>query len=175
MTFWLVILFTMLAIVSPVLWLRPSRHDQRLGRLRQQAGQAGIEVKFAKPPLHSQPGGMISYRWAYARDRSGPVFLLVRDAYASEVLKPFMAGWRWRIEPLRPLASDTQRLLQQALAQLPEDALVVESDRRYLTLWWSESLDETRFVPCQEALTAVHGALVADSGRRTGHSPGMPP
>lgn len=161
MTFWLVTLFAVLVMLSPVLWLQPSRRDQRLSQLRQYAGQVGVEVKFAKPPLHSPPGGLISYRWSYAPTRPGPIFLLVRDAHASDVLKPFIAGWRWRIEPLRPLTSDTQRWLEHALATLPEDALVVESDRHRLTLWWGESLDKESFVACQQVLAAVREALSA--------------
>lgn len=161
MTFWLVTLFAVLVMLSPVLWLQPSRREQRLGQLRQYAAQVGVEVKLAKPPLHSTPGGLISYRWGYASTRPGPIFLLVRDAHASDVLKPFIAGWRWRIEPLRPLTSDTQRRLQHALASLPEDALIVESDRHRLTLWWGESLDQASFVTCQQALAAVREALPA--------------
>lgn len=171
MTFWLVTLLAMLTIASPVLWLRPSLRDKRLGLLRQAASRGGVEVKFAKPPLHAPPGGLISYRWAYAANRPGPIFVLVRDAYASEALKPFVAGWRWRIEPLRPLSADARRCLERALECLPEDALVLESGRRHLTLWWGESLDMSHFACCQEALAAVRDALLA-SARASG-TPGI--
>lgn len=165
MTFWLVTLFAMLAILSPVLWLRPTRRDRRLGQLRQHARQAGIAVKFAKPPLHAPPAGLVSYRWTYAQSRPGPHFVLVRDTHASEALKPFVDGWRWRIEPLRPLPEAARECLEQALAQLPDDALVLESARGSLTLWWGESLEVARFVSCQEALAAARDAL-ASTGRQ---------
>lgn len=160
MTFWLVTLFVFLAMLSPIMWLRPSRRDRRLGLLRQHARQTGIGVRFAKPPLHAPPGGLVSYRWSYPQTQPGPLFLLVRDDYASEALRPFIEGWRWRIEPLRPLSSEARQYLEQALAALPEDALVLESERIHLTLWWGESLDVAGFTDCQAALAAARDALV---------------
>lgn len=172
MTFWLVTLFVFLAMLSPIMWLRPSRRDRRLGLLRQHARQAGIGVKFAKPPLHAPPGGLVSYRWSYAQTQPGPVFLLVREDYASEALKPFIEGWRWRVEPLRPLSSEARQSLLKALASLPEDALVLESERVYLTLWWGESLDIEEFTDCQAALATVRDAL--SGSPRSGDTPRMP-
>ncbi len=172
MTFWLVTLFAFLAMLSPVVWLRPSRRDRLQGKLRQHARQAGIAVRLAKPPLHAPPGGMISYRWNYAQPRPGPLFVLVRDEYASDALKPFITGWRWRIEPLRPLSPQARRCLEQALAALPRDALVLESERRYLTLWWGESLEVEDFMACQEALVAARDAL---AGPPVTSAPTAPP
>ena len=126
MAFWLVTLFAMLAILSPVMWLRPSRRDRRLGELRQQARQKGVGVKFAKPPLHSPPPGLVSYRWSYSQSRPGAYFVLVREEHASEALKPLSAEcreWRWRIEPLRPLPASLAARLEEELARLPEDAV----------------------------------------------------
>lgn len=173
MTFWLVTLFVFLAMLSPIMWLRPSRRDRRLGLLRQHARQAGVGVKFAKPPLHAPPGGLVSYRWSYTQARPGPLFLLVRDEYASQALKPFVAGWRWRIEPLRPLSGEASRQLEQALAALPEDALVLESERRYLTLWWGESLETKAFDVCQAALAATRDVLAGP--QRPDATPSAPP
>lgn len=172
MTFWLVTLFVFLAMLSPIMWLRPSRRDRRLGLLRQHARQTGVAVKFAKPPLHAPPGGLVSYRWSYPQAQPGPVFLLARDDYASEALKPFVEGWRWRIEPLRPLSSEARQCLEQALVALPEDALVLESERIYLTLWWGESLDVAQFSDCQAAVTTARDALSGSS--RSGDVPKAP-
>nr|WP_298372123.1 preprotein translocase subunit YajC [uncultured Halomonas sp.] len=157
MALWLIILFTMLIILSPMMWLRPSRRDRRLGQLRQQARHLGITVKFGKPPLHAPPAGLVSYRWLYPQDRPGPYFVLVRETHASEVLKPFdekRKNWRWRIEPLRSFSGKARSCLKQVLEELPQDALVLESERRYLTLWWEESQSV-------EAFNANHAALVA--------------
>ncbi|GHA90214.1 hypothetical protein [Modicisalibacter luteus] len=161
MTFWLVTVLAMLAILSPVLMLRPSRRDQRLGMLRQHARQAGISVKIAKPPLHDPPGGLVSYRWRYPQAHPGPLFVLVRAAYASTALKPFDTEWRWRIEPLRPLSQDTAMELARLVARLPEDALVLESERGALTLWWRESLSLEAFEACDKAMGEVRDRLAS--------------
>ncbi len=157
MTLWLIILFTLLIMLSPMMWLRPSRRDRHLGQLRQQARQLGVTVKFAKSPLHNPPAGLVSYRWPYPQDRPGPYFVLVRETHASEVLKPFdeAQGWRWRIEPLRPFTGKARSCLERALEELPRDALVLESERRYLTLWWGESLSVDAFNASHAALTAA--------------------
>ncbi|MCG7602031.1 preprotein translocase subunit YajC [Halomonas sp. McH1-25] len=161
MTFWLVTVLAMLAVLSPVLVLRPSRRDQRLGGLRQHARQAGIGVKIAKPPLHDPPGGLVSYCWRYPQAHPGPLFLLVRDAYASAALKPFDTEWRWRIEPLKPLSQDSAAALARLLASLPEDALIVESERGALTLWWGESLSLEAFETCDKAMGEVRDRLAS--------------
>ena len=159
MTFWLVTLLALMAILSPMLWLRPSPRDKRLITLRRHASQAGIAVKLTEPPLYNPPGGLISYRYAYAPQCPGPHFLLVRDAYASAALKPAYNGWRWRIEPLRPLSDEAGRRLEEALEQLPGDVLVLESTRMALSFWWGESLSVEQFSQPTKALTALREAL----------------
>lgn len=158
MTLGLILAFTMLLILSPMMLLRPSRRDQRVGQLRQHARDAGITVKLAKSPLHDPPAGLVRYRWRYAQERPGPYFVLVRETYASEALKPFgedQKSWRWRIEPLRSFPEEARSCLAQALEELPEDALVLESDRRYLTLWWGESQSVDAFNASHATLSAL--------------------
>ncbi|MGC3875157.1 preprotein translocase subunit YajC [Halomonas sp. GXIMD04776] len=162
MTLWLVMLVAMLAILSPMMWLRPSRRDRRLGQLREHARKAGVTVKFGKPPLHHPPAGLVSYRWLYSQDGPGPYFVLVREEYASDMLKPVAEDrkeWRWRIEPLRPFSEKVRDDLEQMLEKLPEDALVLESERRYLTLWWGESQSAEVFDTTHTALVAMCEAL----------------
>ena len=98
---------------------------------------------------------------------------MVRDEYASEALKPFIEGWRWRIEPLRPLSHEARHYLEQALAALPDDALVLESERIHLTLWWGESLEVEAFATPRVALMAARDAL-ADPRQSKG-APSAPP
>ncbi|MFC3282476.1 preprotein translocase subunit YajC [Litchfieldella rifensis] len=142
---WLIIIVLMLLVISPMLWLRPSSSQRRLGKLRDEAIKAGAKVKLGKPPLHEASSSMPCYRWLYPPQRPGPHFLLVRNAEASESLKEFRPGWRWRVEPLRPLPDAVDARLGELLTRLPEDALVIESDRDALTLWWWESQGGERF------------------------------
>lgn len=155
---WLIIVLVMGLMLSPMMWLRPSPQQQRMKRLREAAIQAGIKVRLGDSPLH-EGGQMASYRWMYPGEYPGPRFVMVREAVASDALKPFMDGWRWRIEPLRPLPGEVVTRLEATLGALPDDAKVVESSRDALTLWWEESLGVEAFGAHQEAITTLHGHL----------------
>ncbi|MDN3557731.1 preprotein translocase subunit YajC [Halomonas maura] len=138
---WLIILGVVGLVFAPAMWLRPSPRQQRLIRLREAARHAGVSVRLENSPLHDGGELLPAYRWPYPAQQPGPDFVLVRDAVASQALRPYRGGWRWRLEPLRPLPDAAQQRLAALLARLPEDALVVESGAAALTLWWEESLD----------------------------------
>ena len=142
---WLLIAFIVALIVSPVMWLKPSPKQRRVARLREHARKAGVRVKLAAPPLHAAGKQMPSYRWGYPKEQPGPRFVAVRESASSSVLKSVCHGWRWRIEPLRPLPADEQQRLEVLLTRLPQDALVLESDVHGVTLWWYESQGPERF------------------------------
>ncbi|MFD2190401.1 preprotein translocase subunit YajC [Pistricoccus aurantiacus] len=142
---WLIILGVLLVMISPALCLRPSPRERRVAALRKAAMAAGIKVQLAAPPLHDGPRLMPRYGWEYPNDYPGPRFVLVRDQEAGNVLEPYRSGWRWRVEPLHHLPEGVDQRLGLLLERLPEDALVIESDRDAITLWWSESLGRDAF------------------------------
>lgn len=168
MTFWLVLGLALLAMLSPVVWLRPSPRDRRLVGLREAAREAGVSVHFGKPPLHEPEGGVVAYRWRYPQTRPGPRCVAVRATHASEALRPCdeAEGWRWRIEPLRPLTVGQRDALAAALAPLPADALVLESTRDFLWLWWRESQSAAAFDALDARLGTLRDALAGNETRR---------
>lgn len=133
---WLLIIAIVGLVFAPVMWLKPSPAQRRMGRLRAAARQAEVTVRLESPPLHGVGGPVAAYRWSYPQQHPGPDFVLVREEAASAALKPFRAGWRWRVEPLRPLPDEALARLEEALAALPRDAMVLESGDHALTLWW---------------------------------------
>ncbi|MDX1464554.1 MAG: preprotein translocase subunit YajC [Halomonas sp.] len=159
---WLLIIVIVALVFAPVMWLKPSPAQRRMGRLRTAARQADVTVRLESPPLHGAGGTMAAYRWAYPQQHPGPDFVLVRDEAASASLKPFREGWRWRVEPLRPLPAEAMERLEETLAALPGDALVLESGSLALTLWWEESLAVEALSPLMARLRALRDAL---SGR----------
>ncbi|ABE59743.1 MULTISPECIES: hypothetical protein [Chromohalobacter] len=154
------------AILSPALWLRPSRHETRRSGLRQAAREAGAALRFDKAPLQ-EARDMVGYRWRYPQAAPGSDFTLVREAHASDRLEEAMSGWRWRQAPLPPLNAAALQRLEAVLAVLPEDACVVESTSKGVTLWWEESQDAESFAPALRALTGLVDDL-AGSGRHAG-------
>ncbi len=159
---WLIIVFILMFVIAPVMWLKPSPRQKRQMALRRSAARQGVAVKMAKPPLHHFRGTMPAYRWHYPQQAPGPDFVLVRDSNASDALEPFHAGWRWRIAPLRPLPDVASTHLRTLLERLPQDALVLESNAHSLTLCWWESQTAERFTryladiePLKKALSGL--------------------
>lgn len=165
---WVIIVAVLLLMVSPVMWLKPSARQRRVAPLRSAAMKAGVKVVLEKPPLHGIETAMPGYRWSYPSDALGPRFVLVRSAEASEVLKPFVADWRWRIEPLRALPPAAHEPLEALLTRLPQDALVVESSETGITLWWWESQTAERFLTYVEDFRKLRDALAGHADQRGG-------
>ncbi|TLF48683.1 preprotein translocase subunit YajC [Halomonas urmiana] len=168
---WLLIIVIVGLVFAPVMWLKPSPAQQRMGKLRTAARQADVAVRLESPPLHGAGGPMAAYRWSYPQQHPGPDFVLVRDEAASASLKSFREGWRWRVEPLRPLPAEAVERLEDALASLPGDALVLESASHALTLWWEESLSVEALSLLLARLTALRDVL---SGRPDRPGPDRP-
>ncbi|PAU74008.1 preprotein translocase subunit YajC [Halomonas salipaludis] len=162
---WLLIAFIVALIVSPVMWLKPSPKQKRVARLREHARKAGVRVKLAAPPLHAAGKQMPSYRWGYPGEQPGPRFVAVRESASSGVLKPVCHGWRWRIEPLRPLPDEVFQRLEALLTRLPQDALVLESEVHGLTLWWYESQGPERFDSYLGDMAALRDSLAGRPDR----------
>jgi hypothetical protein len=97
--------------------------------------------------------------------------MMVRKNQGSEALKPFSHGWRWRIEPLRPLTGKAKSCLEALLTRLPQDALVLESSPSALTLWWWESQDAGRFSTYLEDFAALRDVLKGRPDRPGDHLP----
>jgi hypothetical protein len=162
---WAMIGLVLLLMVAPVMWLKPSPRQRRIVPLRNAAAKAGVKVKLEAPPLHGFGTAMPGYRWHYPVDSPGPRFLLVRDSEASDALKPYVAGWRWRIEPLRALPASAREPLEALLMRLPQDALVVESSEAGITLWWWESQGAERFQTYVADFRRMRDALAGRADR----------
>ncbi|MDT8896406.1 preprotein translocase subunit YajC [Halomonas sp. I1] len=176
---WLIILGVVGLAFAPAMTLRPSRRQQRVTGLRDLARDNGVAVRLETSPLHDGGEALPAYRWRYPPQRPGPDFLLVRDAVASEALKPFRPGWRWRVEPLRPLPEVVDRQLEDLLGRLPIDAVVVESSAACLTLWWDESWPPEAFMGLDECMRALRDDLAGrpdyPGAHRSAQAPSVPP
>ncbi|WP_083002741.1 preprotein translocase subunit YajC [Halomonas sp. GT] len=162
---WLIIIFILMFVIAPVMWLKPSPQQKRQMALRLSAQKQGVTIKMEKPPLHHFRGTMPAYRWYFSQQQPGPDFVLVRESNASEALELYHAGWRWRIAPLRPLPEMASVSLKALLERLPQDALVIESNSTALTLWWWESQAAERFSTYGEDFQVLKEALGGLSDR----------
>jgi len=172
---WVMILAVVGMVFAPAMWLRPSHRERRVGGLREAVIDAGVSVRLEKSPIHADKEQRAAYRWSYPSQRPGPTFVLVREAYASQALKSFEPGWRWRVEPLRPMPRLVAVHLAALLARLPEDACVIESGRGALTLWWEESLERDAFMPLVAPFGELRDALADRPDRERSARPMPPP
>ncbi len=167
---WLIIAVVVGLVFAPAMWLRPSPRQQRSMALRDAAKRAGIQVRLDPSPLHQDDKRLPAYRWAYPPRRPGPDFLLLRDAEASDALKPFVPGWRWRKEPLHGLPTAVRQRFEALLARLPADAVAVESSAEALILWWDESLQVEAFLPVADGLAELRDDLAGRADRPEKHA-----
>jgi len=159
------LLVAVLLVLSPMMWLRPSRGESSRGRLRQHAKHNGGELNFAKPPLSQPDVALLGYRLRYPGTAPGSDFVLVRNRVASEALETATAQWRWRQAPLPSLDEPRLESLKAWLETLPADALVVESHEHTLCVWWQETMELSRFEREWPAWLAMRDVL-AGSGKR---------
>lgn len=171
---WVIILVVVGMAFAPAMWLRPTARERHLGKLRDAAVHSHVSVKLETSPLHGDNDKMAAYRWPYPAQRPGPVFMLVREAHASQALKLCEPGWRWRIEPLRPMPPSVNTSFLRLLSKLPADACVVESNAKALTLWWDESLDAEDFCSLAAPAAALRDALQGRPDQPSGGVPGAP-
>lgn len=140
------LLLAVLLVLSPMVWLRPSRGESLRSRLRQHAKQHGGELNYshsasgsaASSPLALPDVSLVGYRLRYPGKQTGSDFVAVRDVVASDALESITPQWRWRRAPLPRLDADRQRAFEAWLDSLPEDVLVVESRQHTLCVWWQE-------------------------------------
>ncbi|MCK2182411.1 preprotein translocase subunit YajC [Halomonas getboli] len=167
---WLIIALVVGLVFAPAMWLRPSLRQQRTMTLRDAAKQAGLQVRLDPSPLHQDDEKLPAYRWTYPPRQPGPDFLLLRDAEASDALKVFVDGWRWRTEPLRAMPTSVRAHFEALLVRLPEDAVAVESSAEALTLWWDESLEKEAFMPLADQLAELRDGLAGRPDRPEKHA-----
>ncbi|WP_251978463.1 preprotein translocase subunit YajC [Salinicola avicenniae] len=163
-----VLLFMLLAVLlmlSPMMWLRPSRGESLRGKLRHHVKRHGGELNFTKPPLALPDVPLVGYRLRYPGTAPGTDFTLVRDRVANEALSSATDQWRWRQPPLPALDASRLEALEAWLDSLPADALVVESHEHTLCVWWQEGMELARFQQDWATWLAMRDTL-AGSGRK---------
>lgn len=159
------LLIAILLMLSPMVWLRPSRGETLRGQLRRYVKANGGELNFTKAPLALPNVALTGYRLRYPGTASGSDFTLIRNEVASDALEAATAQWRWRQAPLPPLDAERLRSLEQWLEALPKDALVVESNRHTMCVWWQEAMSLEDFQQDWANWLAMRDRL-AGSGRK---------
>ncbi|MGL6162048.1 hypothetical protein [Microbulbifer sp.] len=154
MTGWLpliIILFAVVLVVGPVMWLKPSARDQRLAALRSRASREGLTVQMKSLPAAEGQGSAAVYftRWGDTR-RLQTGWVLERQRGDHEM--NFAGHWDWRNGRAAPQAAWGP--LRELLAALPEDAIAIVGAETGLGVQWRESSGDRGMTALEKALEA---------------------
>lgn len=154
---WVVILLILLVAFGPLLWLRPSPRERRLGKLRQQAYREGLRVELRRLPRANPAaeervtaGGRaldLSQECAAylkpltRRLRMLPAWRLLRegDGMAAFPGWAFEAGAR----PDHPRLQAALAAVATVVADLPDDVIAVECEPGNVAAYWVEGPGST--------------------------------
>ncbi|MEZ5560374.1 MAG: hypothetical protein R3E86_17755 [Pseudomonadales bacterium] len=168
---WVIILIVLLVAFGPILWLRPSRRDRRLARMRQAAREAGLNVTMVRvPKLEPElservtSGGRVlepviecaAYQQPLPRKlRLQPGWRLLRGSNGL----PAVPGWVFEVgrKPSDPVLRNTLDALASILARVPEDVIGVEVADLFVAVYWLEKPSTVG------ASGATSGTAAADS------------
>lgn len=136
---WLLILFIIAAVISPLMWLKQSPHAKRMTELRGLANSLSIQVSLhRRPDARDEETALeaVCYRMAW----------LDRDCDQKWVLQRFSqrgwdsncAGWRWTQHQADP---QWDVLLAQLIPQMPSGVSAVIANRAGIGVIWDERGD----------------------------------
>ena len=149
MKIFLIIGFAMLAVISPILMLRPSKREQRLGRMHQLAVQQGVRVQplvLRRDPQYSatleRNLHLDNLRWARyklmaAEDQTGPA---IKGSWVQR--KTTEGKLVWEARDIRQQSNPViDALLKQWDDAQTPDFLALEMGARQVAIVWSEQGD----------------------------------
>ena len=133
---WLLILFIIAVVISPLMWLKQSPHSKRMTELRGLANTLSIQVS-----LHRRPDAREDEKALEAVCYRMP--WLQRDCDQSWVLQRFSQrgwdshceGWRWTHHQADPVWDS---LLGEIIPQMPSGVTGVIANRVGIGLIWDE-------------------------------------
>lgn len=136
----IIILFAVVLVVGPVMWLKPSERDRRLASLRSGAAKSGLTVQMMPLPAALGEGSAAVYirRWEDRR-RLQTGWVLEQQRVEHEM--HFSGRWDWRNGREAPEAA--REPLRTMLLDLPADACAVISTESGLGIQWRETSGDT--------------------------------
>lgn len=137
---YLIAIVAVLMVLGSILWLKPSKAQQRQTELRLLARQLGVDVRLCNLPQcrrarvrEERPEQGVVYRLPVFERREPPLqeYLLCRDSAAAP----------WSVETPAPLTPKLQALVDQACTELPTDTVAIELGPQGPAVYWRERGD----------------------------------
>lgn len=158
----IIAIFAVLVLVGSVLWLKPSPAQQRQTKLRLLARSLGLDVRLSALP---------QVRRARVRgedQQQGVVYRLLRFGEQSATPLEYVvcrvnAQSEWESESKQTMTPVQRSVLDNVLAQLPNDAVAFEITAGGCGVYWRERGDEET-VQLLKRLLETMQAVVFQSG-----------
>ena len=150
------IIFAVVLVIGPVMWLKPSSRDRKLAELRQRAASAGLKVQMQTLPASQGVGNAAVYfaQWRNPRRlQTGWGLELQRMEHEMH----FDGIWDWRNGRQAPEAAHAP--LKELLGMLPADACAVYANDSGLGVQWGERSGDDGLSKVQDALTGMRPVI----------------
>lgn len=151
-----IILFAVILVIGPVMWLKPSSRDKKLAGLRQRAASSGLKVQIQPLPESQGAGNAAVYfsQWRNPRRlQSGWALELQRMSHELN----FDGDWDWRKKREAPEAAKPS--LKELIAMLPTDATAIFANDAGLGVQWHERSGEKGLDAILHGLSAVRPVI----------------
>ncbi|HSB98109.1 MAG TPA: hypothetical protein VLC91_16735 [Spongiibacteraceae bacterium] len=171
---YLIAIVAVLMVVGSVLWLKPSKAQQRQTMLRLLARQLGLDVRLCNLPqsrrarvreVHPDQG--VVYRLPIFERREPPLpeYLLCRENADSPWVAEKRVAEKSAVEK-SPAEAEVQlspalrALVEKVAAELPADAVALELGPQGPAVYWRERGDENTLRRLHQALVELRAALL---------------
>ncbi|MBB5210576.1 hypothetical protein [Microbulbifer hydrolyticus] len=150
------IIFAVVLVVGPVMWLKPSSRERKLADLRQRAAMSGLKVQMQSLPASQGTGNAAVYfsQWRNPRRlQTGWGLELQRMSHEMN----FDDVWDWRNG--REAPESAKLPLKELLSMLPADATAVYANDSGLGVQWRERSGDNGLAAVQEALGSMRPVI----------------
>lgn len=159
---YVIAIVAVLMVLGSVLWLKPSKTQQRQTELRLLARQLGLDVRLCNLPQcrrarvrEERPEQGVVYRLPVFERREPPLpeYLLCRDSATAP----------WSVETAAPLSPALQTLVDKACTELPADTAALELGPQGPAVYWRERGDEHTLRRLYRTLADLRAELLGES------------
>lgn len=145
----IVIVFAVVLVIGPVMWLKPSSRDRRLASLRQEAAASGFKVQMQPLPASQGEGNAAVYIAPWRNPRrlqTGWGLELKRMTHDMH----FDGVWDWYKGREAPEAASAP--LKEMISRLPADATAIVCTDGGLGVQWKERSGDPGMKALSDAL-----------------------
>lgn len=153
---YLLIVFILMLILAPIVWVKPSRHQQKIAQLRKQASQSGLRVQLCGAPDAREGEGrldFVKYLLPWSQEFTPQSWLIVKGSRRGD--PSHWEGWTW----LSRVPAQSIPELGDCLKTLSNDVRGLQADNQGLAFYWQERDGVEAFPKNEKALRNLYNVL----------------